>query len=78
MSATPVATTPRPAVAAKSPTPVEGNPFADTELSNMRMVIASRLLESKTTIPHYYLTISVTMDKLLKYILTINIDFVRN
>ena len=38
------------------------NPFTDTPLTNMRKVIASRLLEAKSTIPHFYLTISVPMD----------------
>jgi pyruvate dehydrogenase E2 component (dihydrolipoamide acetyltransferase) len=32
----------------------------------MRKVIANRLLESKTTIPHYYLSVSVEMDEILK------------
>jgi pyruvate dehydrogenase E2 component (dihydrolipoamide acetyltransferase) len=35
-------------------------------LSNMRRVIATRLVESKTTIPHYQVTIDVDMDPLLK------------
>lgn len=42
------------------------NPFTDTPLTNMRKVIASRLLEAKSTIPHFYLTISVPMDEALK------------
>mmetsp|Transcript_11319 Transcript_11319/g.9710 ORF Transcript_11319/g.9710 Transcript_11319/m.9710 type:complete len:202 (+) Transcript_11319:897-1502(+) len=32
----------------------------------MRKVIANRLLESKTTIPHYYLTSEIVMDNLIK------------
>ena len=32
----------------------------------MRKVIANRLLESKTTIPHYYLSISIEMDEVMK------------
>lgn len=35
-------------------------------LSNMRRIIATRLVESKTTIPHYQVTIDVDMDPLLK------------
>jgi pyruvate dehydrogenase E2 component (dihydrolipoamide acetyltransferase) len=35
-------------------------------LSNMRRVIASRLVESKTTIPHYQVSVDVDMDALLK------------
>jgi len=34
-------------------------------LSNMRRTIAKRLVESKTTIPHYQVTVSVRMDALL-------------
>ena len=30
--------------------------YTDIELTNMRKTIASRLSESKNTIPHYYLT----------------------
>ena len=35
-------------------------------LSNMRRTIARRLVESKTTIPHYQVTVEVEMDALLK------------
>ncbi|CAK85213.1 unnamed protein product (macronuclear) [Paramecium tetraurelia] len=55
----------KPATPSK-PVAIEGNPYIDTELTNMRLTIAARLLESKTTIPHYYLTMTVTMDKVLK------------
>ncbi len=34
-------------------------------LSNMRRTIATRLVESKTTIPHYQVTLAVRMDNLL-------------
>ncbi|XP_011497674.1 PREDICTED: dihydrolipoyllysine-residue acetyltransferase component of pyruvate dehydrogenase complex, mitochondrial [Ceratosolen solmsi marchali] len=34
----------------------------DIPISNIRGVIAKRLLESKQTIPHYYLTVDVKMD----------------
>lgn len=37
----------------------------DIPVSNIREVIARRLLESKQTIPHYYLTIDVRMDAVL-------------
>jgi pyruvate dehydrogenase E2 component (dihydrolipoamide acetyltransferase) len=47
-------------------TGVEPNKYEDTPLTNMRKVIAARLLESKTTIPHYYLTINVNMDQIMK------------
>ena len=45
---------------------VPENPFVDIPLTNMRKVIATRILEAKSTIPHFYLTISITMDEVLK------------
>lgn len=41
-------------------------------LSNMRRVIAARLVESKTTIPHYQVTVSVRMDALMALRLQLN------
>jgi pyruvate dehydrogenase E2 component (dihydrolipoamide acetyltransferase) len=49
------------------------NSFRNDELytavpnSNMRKVIAKRLLESKQTIPHFYLSIECNLDKLLQF-----------
>ncbi|KAI6243258.1 Acetyltransferase component of pyruvate dehydrogenase complex [Aphelenchoides fujianensis] len=40
--------------------------FEDVQLSNMRKTIAKRLTESKSTIPHYYLTSEIVVDDLLK------------
>ena len=37
--------------------------FTDTNVSNIRKVIAAKLTESKTTVPHYYLTVHVTLDR---------------
>ena len=37
--------------------------YTDTPLTQMRKIIASRLAESKFTAPHFYLKISVAMDK---------------
>lgn len=39
--------------------------FEDIPLSGMRRVIARRLTESKTTVPHFYVSIDVHMDALL-------------
>lgn len=36
--------------------------YTDLPVSNMRAVIAKRLLQSKQTVPHYYLSIDVEMD----------------
>jgi len=40
--------------------------YSDIPLSNVRKVIAARLSESKSTIPHYYLTIELNVDRVLK------------
>ncbi|CAH1954669.1 unnamed protein product [Acanthoscelides obtectus] len=42
------------------------SPYVDIPVSAMRATIAKRLLQSKTTLPHYYLTIEVNVDKLLQ------------
>ncbi|XP_040282274.1 dihydrolipoyllysine-residue acetyltransferase component of pyruvate dehydrogenase complex, mitochondrial [Bufo bufo] len=52
---------PSPAVAAV-PTGV----FTDIPVSNIRKVIAQRLMQSKQTIPHYYLSIDINMGEILK------------
>ena len=40
----------------------------------MRKTIATKLLESKTSVPHYYLTKSVKMDDVLKLRVSLNKD----
>uniref|UniRef100_A0A0D6QWL4 Acetyltransferase component of pyruvate dehydrogenase complex n=1 Tax=Araucaria cunninghamii TaxID=56994 RepID=A0A0D6QWL4_ARACU len=40
--------------------------YADIPLSQIRKVTASRLLLSKQTIPHYYLTVDTRVDKLME------------
>ncbi|MBL8764337.1 MAG: 2-oxo acid dehydrogenase subunit E2 [Phycisphaerae bacterium] len=70
------AASPKPAMAGKLPAtaipspPIFGSadsPLTDrtVALSNMRRTIAARLVESKTTIPHYQVTISARVDALL-------------
>jgi len=44
----------------------EGGAFEDQTNSNIRKVIADRLSYSKQNIPHYYVTVSVSVDNLLK------------
>ncbi|CAI2353397.1 unnamed protein product [Caenorhabditis sp. 36 PRJEB53466] len=46
--------------------PVSGQDYTDVPLSNMRKTIAKRLTESKSTIPHYYLTSEIQLDTLLQ------------
>merc|ERR1719244_44334 len=64
-AAAPAAAAPgAPAPAAAIPAPQAG--FVDLEVSNIRSVIAKRLLQSKTTVPHYYLSIDVNLDEIVK------------
>ena len=57
------AVTPAPPAAAP---PADGlPPFETVRLSTMRRTIARRLTESKTTIPHFYLTVDCRLDALL-------------
>jgi len=55
------ATLPAPA----APPALPGQEFTEIPHSNMRKVIATRLQESKQTVPHFYLTIECEIDKLL-------------
>lgn len=43
-----------------------GAAYVDIPVSNVRGVIAKRLLESKNQIPHYYLTVDCNVDKILE------------
>lgn len=54
------------AFAKRAPRVRPAEPFTDLPLSNMRRVIAKRLTESKSTIPHFYLTMEIEMDRILK------------
>lgn len=58
---------PPPAAAAPSKQIQMGAPsaYTDIPLTNMRSVIAKRLIESKTTIPHYYVFQNCCVDKLI-------------
>jgi len=40
--------------------------YTDITLSNMRKTIAKRLSESKQTIPHYYLSVDISVDHVMK------------
>ncbi len=57
------------AVSDEGPGPLEARTI---ELSNMRQTIAKRLVESKTTIPHYQVTVTFDMDPLLELRKTLN------
>ena len=60
------AAAPAPKVAAPTYPPPEGVPAEAIKLSSMRKTIARRLAESKATVPHFYLTVDVRLDALLK------------
>jgi len=79
--ATAAATTPAaaqpvhtPVAAAASPVAVSPSnaAYQDIDVTNVRKVIASRLSQSKQTIPHYYLTAEIEMDKILEVRKTFN------
>ncbi|KAM4546978.1 dihydrolipoyllysine-residue acetyltransferase component of pyruvate dehydrogenase complex, mitochondrial isoform 1-T1 [Fundulus diaphanus] len=66
-----VAAAPSPAAARAAPTPsaapaAPAGTFTDIPISNIRKVIAQRLMQSKQTIPHYYLSVDVNMDRVLE------------
>jgi pyruvate dehydrogenase E2 component (dihydrolipoamide acetyltransferase) len=44
----------------------EPGSFEEVPLENMRRIIAARLIEAKQTIPHFYLTADVTIERLLE------------
>jgi pyruvate dehydrogenase E2 component (dihydrolipoamide acetyltransferase) len=52
--------------AAPAPATEAEIPHEAVKLSSMRKTIARRLTESKQTVPHYYLTVDIQLDALLK------------
>lgn len=57
----------QPSNAAASPASTATTPdYVDAPVSNMRRTIGSRLTQSKQELPHYYVTVDVSMDKVLK------------
>jgi pyruvate dehydrogenase E2 component (dihydrolipoamide acetyltransferase) len=65
----PPPTHPAPVAAVPAAAPAAGAPSAphrEVVLSNMRKVIARRLTEAKQTIPHFYLSVDIELDALLK------------
>ncbi|XP_037604519.1 dihydrolipoyllysine-residue acetyltransferase component of pyruvate dehydrogenase complex, mitochondrial [Sebastes umbrosus] len=67
-AATPAARAPAAAPAAPAGT------FTDIPISNIRKVIAQRLMQSKQTIPHYYLSLDVNMDQVLELRKELNVE----
>jgi pyruvate dehydrogenase E2 component (dihydrolipoamide acetyltransferase) len=63
----PASATPAPVSTAPAPAaPLPADTFTEVPNNNVRRVIAQRLLEAKTTIPHFYLTVDCELDKLLE------------
>lgn len=60
------ATTATTATTATVSLPTLDPPYTDIPVSNMRRTIGQRLSKSKQEIPHYYVTIEINMDRLLK------------
>ncbi len=54
-----------PSTGAKKLADLLGMSYREEKVSNIRKTIASRLTESKTTVPHFYLTIETNIDQLL-------------
>uniref|UniRef100_A0A8C7MNE2 Acetyltransferase component of pyruvate dehydrogenase complex n=1 Tax=Oncorhynchus kisutch TaxID=8019 RepID=A0A8C7MNE2_ONCKI len=74
--AAPAVTPPSPASHAPTPAPgvaVPTGTFTDVPISNIRRVIAQRLMQSKQTIPHYYLSVDVNMDQVLELRTELNV-----
>ncbi|MGE4361643.1 dihydrolipoamide acetyltransferase family protein [Mycolicibacterium vanbaalenii] len=70
LSANETATAPAPAV--KAERPEQAADFVDIPLTGMRKAIARRLTESKTTVPHFYVTADCRVDALLELRRTVN------
>ena len=66
-AAAPRAAAPAPPMAALPVAP--GATYEDIELSNMRRIIAQRLMESKNTAPHYTVAMSINMSEITKWVL---------
>ncbi len=78
VSAAPVAVE-APAAVPSAPAPVAGAPIPDTapteiKPSRMREAIAKRVVTSKQTVPHFYVTMKVGMDKALTVLKELNAD----
>jgi pyruvate dehydrogenase E2 component (dihydrolipoamide acetyltransferase) len=61
-----------PAIAARAPATIITAPHQKIPLSNVKKITARRLTEAKQTIPHFYVSIDVELDALLKLRLDLN------
>jgi pyruvate dehydrogenase E2 component (dihydrolipoamide acetyltransferase) len=65
-AAAPAAAAPAPVMAPKASAPVITAPHTLVPNSSMRKVIARRLSEAKATVPHFYVSMDIEIDALLK------------
>jgi len=72
MAEAPVAAPTVPAATVTAPPPVVGAGFTDYPLSPAALEIATRLTASKQTVPHYYLTVDITLDNIMELRKTLN------
>ncbi|MEM6682969.1 MAG: pyruvate dehydrogenase complex dihydrolipoamide acetyltransferase [Pseudomonadota bacterium] len=61
----PQAATPAPSIAPSDYAPPADVPYEEVKLPGMRKVIAKRMTESKSTVPHFYLTVDCELDALM-------------
>jgi pyruvate dehydrogenase E2 component (dihydrolipoamide acetyltransferase) len=69
---TPAVAAPPPVPAAKAPAPVIAAPHTVVPHSTMRKVIARRLTEAKSTIPHFYVSMDIEIDALIDLMKQLN------
>lgn len=62
-----VAGAPRAQAVTSEPAPQADGNYTDVPLTRMRSMIARRLTESKSSVPHFYVTLDAQMDALLGY-----------
>jgi pyruvate dehydrogenase E2 component (dihydrolipoamide acetyltransferase) len=60
------ATAPAQAVMSAAVAPIPGSGFTDYPISESAKEVAARLAQSKRNVPHYYLTVDIAMDAILK------------
>ncbi|XP_076024921.1 dihydrolipoyllysine-residue acetyltransferase component of pyruvate dehydrogenase complex, mitochondrial [Genypterus blacodes] len=65
-AAAPAAAAPAAPAPLSAPPAAAAGTYTDVPISNIRKVIAQRLMQSKQTIPHYYLSVDVNMDQVLQ------------
>ncbi len=71
-AAAPGAAATAPALSADEKINAFGQIYTEMPVNNIKRITAKRLVESKTTVPHFYLTIDCRIDELLKVRETLN------